>query len=232
MKKLIIILLLSAFLVVPFSVKADELTDLMAQYQNVLIQLINVLQEQVKLLQAQIVEILATQQAQNQSLQEQSQQLGQIKQNTAPKPEPVVIVPEIKKEITIESNCGVGSKNGTDCSVYVYYWENGVKKSNDSITISSDDNGIFVGQGPAYSCSNGEAANDSGSQRKGNPLTCSTSRFLGNAPFSYRPNATGTRTLTATANGVSGTATAKGQTDKCAEKVEAIFLGQISGCNQ
>ena len=165
-------------------------------------------------LNEQIAELKKNQEASNQQTQTLTDILGQIQQNTAPKPvPPPPPPPEVKKELKIISNIG-GSCNiysepsyqGYCLPVQVQYFENGTPK-NTSITIFSDDNGKFR-------CENGE---------KGNPLTCSTQSNI--AYFSYGPDSSGvktiitatyqdgttetaniiTRTITATANGITTT---------------------------
>lgn len=132
------------------------------------------LNEQIQLLMSQIASLQAIQATQ----QSQSVALEQIQENTTPAPEPaapVVVVPEVVTPIEFENVDCRRNMNGPYCTLQILTTAN-------EITISSDSSGYFIGS----NCSNGEWANYDGSQRKGNPLTCSA-KF-----FQYRTSATGT----------------------------------------
>lgn len=130
-----------------------------------------------------------------------------------------------KASITIHPNgCNVNI-NGTYCTIEVNYFENGQQANVDALTITSDDNGVFINLSyPGQLCSGGVAANSDGTQRQGNPITCST-RPNGYVSFTYKPSAVGSRTLTAVASGATGTVTTWGQVAKCAGQIDG-------GCNQ
>ena len=109
---------------------------------------------------------------------------------------------------------------GTYCDVEVAYFEAGQQKNISAITVSSNDNGQFVESSyPGVTCVGALAANSDGSQRKGNPLTCGTRPSPRDgkpiALFTYLPSASGTRVLTATANGATATANSQGQLAQC-----------------
>jgi hypothetical protein len=198
MKKLIISLILFGMLSFATPAKAltnDEIILIKQQINAILLQIIE--------LQKQLLELLGEQQLGSATT------TGQVATTTEATTTIVYVpvyvsdyapvIPEVKKELTINGNCYDYSLG---CNFYIYYWENGKKESNEAITISSSDpNGYFIQMGEANSCIGGEWANWDGSQRKGNPITCATSRYLGNAPFGYRASATGTVDITASTNG-------------------------------
>lgn len=162
------------------------------------------LNEQIQLLMAQLVEI----QKQQTLIAQQSQTLAEIKENTTPIVyTPESVRPEVRKKTTFKPiTCSINS-HGTYCSIEVYYWENDIRVNSNSVTITDDEYGLFMGS----NCSNGDSANSDGTQRTGNPLTCSMGKsgYDGKpmASFIYYPQKTGARTITASIGGVSGIAT-------------------------
>lgn len=114
----------------------------------------------------------------------------------APQPAPM---PEVKKELTIVTDNARINQNGRYYDVYVRYTENGEQKAGVEVTISSDDQGYFNSNGTS-----------------GNPVTGVTRAGIGTkgdigAHFQYMPQATGERTLTATAGGISTSIQSLGQ---------------------
>lgn len=119
-----------------------------------------------------------------------------------------------KGDLTINADDCTTHIGGTWCEIKVSYLENGIEVNTYPIAISSDDdNGEFVNfpTDPGI-CSGGEPDNYDGSQRRGNPLTCSTV-----VPFYYYPESIETKTITAVVNGVSATTNVQGEA-KCAKE--------------
>lgn len=139
-------------------------------------------------LQEQIKQI---QQNQVAEAQKQTQALETIKNNTTPVLGAVEPVLEVRKEATAKVDwCDI--KNGSRvCSISVSYSENGKVIVGASVTMTADDQGAVYGEGTT----NVRAVND----------------FTKVASFLYFPAALGTRTLTATVNGVSATITTLGK---------------------
>ena len=114
----------------------------------------------------------------------------------APQPAPM---PEVKKELTLTMGGSFKNANGRFYDIYAYYTENGEQVKGVSVTISSDDDGYFTHNGKA-----------------GNPLVGATASNTGTkgdigATYQYIPKATGERTITATANGITATLNLPGQ---------------------
>jgi hypothetical protein len=169
--------------------------------QSTLNDLLLSLQGQVSVLMQQLEELKSIKIMQK----EQSDKLGEIKKNTDLPVKEEVIVPSTKKEITVD----IGPRNLNKdkepyYSLYVFYLEDGVKKAGTEIVISSDDNGKFITERLL--------SEELGYQSYVVDKTATQiTRFMGyrdNKPlaiFTYVPNATGTRTLTISANGYSTT---------------------------
>ncbi|MEK7187829.1 MAG: peptidoglycan-binding protein [Patescibacteria group bacterium] len=146
---------------------------------------------------------------QNQIIQQQSQTLNQIQQNTTPVYVPPPVIAEVRKEIKFrQQNCSLNLALGRICSFEVYYSEND-RVTSASITISSDDTGVFL-------------SDCIGIQNRGNPITCPTrqSGYDGKQALntSYTPSAAGSRTITASANGASASMTISGQAPEYANR--------------
>lgn len=105
-KKAIFIAVLLFVTVVP-QVKAqatvDDVVTLQNQYQTVLLQLITLLQQQLSDLVAQLKIVQDSQTAVTTQLQQQTQVMGAIQQNTTITPKPAIIVPMDKSEILISN---------------------------------------------------------------------------------------------------------------------------------
>ncbi len=159
------------------------------------------LQGQVSVLMQQLEELKSMKKIQ----QTQSEDLGTIKQNTTPPPAPVVIVPEVKKEITVDIGQRKISKDGNvSYELFIFYLEDGVKKAGTEIVISSDDNGKFITERLLSE----ELGYQSYVVDKTATQITRSMGYRDNKPlaiFTYVPNATGTRALTISANGYSKT---------------------------
>jgi hypothetical protein len=107
---------------------------------------------------------------------------------------------EIKKEIEVKRNCLYNGMTSY-CNIDVVYKENDIEIEGKEITVSSDDQGEFVGR----HCLNGENANSDGTQKKGNPLTCTGKHFQ------YFPEKAGNRIISVKINGASTTISCEGK---------------------
>lgn len=126
-------------------------------------------------------------------LQQTQQSLQTVQQNVVEVP----VVPEVKKELTLSAdNCRFYA-TPFNCEVYIYYSENGVRKSGVEVTVSSDDEGIFQ---TTY-------------KPDGNPITVITGGGRGDqaAYLVYVPKGPDMRVITATANGITVTGKAHGK---------------------
>jgi len=168
---------------------------------------LDALLQQIALLQQQLQTQQQTQQTvqnlqsqvtqQTQTIQQQQQALQQIQQNITPQVVLAPIMPEIKKEI--EFNVWTGeNKEFRFHRIYIYYLENGDKKANIKVDISSDDNGTFNNNGDGNVKS---ALTRNGIDSHGRPGTI----------FEYLPEKIGDRTLTISANGIEKIITVKGK---------------------
>lgn len=107
-------------------------------------------------------------------------------------PEPKVETPQPKKEVLIKSNCFLNAIYERWCNISITYKENGEQVGSYPNKVSSTDQGYFIGS----ACDNGEPANSDGTQRKGNPLSCYSTRYQ------YKPALNGSITITAEVNGI------------------------------
>lgn len=176
MKKTLITLFLVAVLVLPLPSKAMT-SEEAAQFQaiiDVLIQQVIALQQQLLVLLQKQNEIAAQQ---TEIVTTQTQILGKVA-------EPVVI--PVNKEIKIVLNASYENQNGKYHNIFISYLEDG-REVPVEITVSADDEGVL------YVESQEQAS--AVSRKRGNGV---------NVFVQYMPKAEGTRTLTATANGASG----------------------------
>lgn len=154
-KKALFIAIFSLLLISP-SVNAATIEDsiaLQTQYHNVLVQLINLLQAKIADLMAQIQAIQDAQVTQSTQLQQQTQILGAIQQNTTPtpivpQPVPVEIVsgggisfdtygPEIEKNKFVVTGGNCSNLRSQTITAAVKY-DNGQIKFIDLITMTID----------------------------------------------------------------------------------------------
>src|SRR3989344_2028146 len=129
----------------------------------------------------------------------------------SPTPSPTPV-----KELKISVSGLLVNLNGRYYEIEVRYLENYQRVPSNSITISSNDNGVFTGT--PYSeeyppCIGGAPFNTRGSE--GNPISCPT-RPNGSdgkpaAKFNFRPSSTDNVTITATVSGATAIATVYGQ---------------------
>lgn len=100
-------------------------------------------------------------------------------------------VVQVLKDIHIEPDSCLQNINGTYCSGYVEYREDGHAKSGVLIALTSDDNGEFI------------------------PASGFTRTRDNRLYFQYLPKSAGVRTISATTNGVSTSLVVQGQIAKC-----------------
>lgn len=183
-----------------------------------------ILNQQIAELNKKLEEQKQIQRQTQNTLQQTQQSVQQIQQNTTPTPYvPPPVISNVKKEVKVTSGC-TSIFPGTYCDIEVSYFENGKRVNTESVTVSSNDTGIFIESSyPGNKCIGSESANSDGTQRKGNPLTCPTRPSprdgMPVALFTYLPSSIGTRILTATINGITATTESQGQIEQCAGKV-------------
>ena len=173
------------------------------------IQLASLLQ-QIALLQQQVTAMNATKQSVDvlgQKVDQQTQTLTQIQQNTVKLPYVAPPAPEPKKElilagVDVKSNPSVG-RIAED--IFVFYLEDGVKKGGVTVVATSDEErGVWFSEGISRTSTITQFIKDKSGYRDGQPV----------AFFQYIPMATGTRVLTFTTNGVSVTTRVQGQSEE------------------